>query len=218
MKRISGSAMASSPKTEPVVRSRGVSWLPAMTTTGMRAHSNAAHLAHEVRQRRPGWPRVVEDVAGVQHEIDVSGEDVGDRGREAVLDVDRALVAPRFRIGFAVGGVAKVRIREVSEAKRSLVTPETAVLRSVSALLRQGSERGLRRTIAVHAVELTARSPSRRPVEPIDGGTHLVLARRAFAHQVLQRLEETVAVVADGRCPLLGVEDALRRPCRRPSV
>jgi hypothetical protein len=32
--------MASRPKTDPVVRSRGVSWFPAMTTAGMRASSN----------------------------------------------------------------------------------------------------------------------------------------------------------------------------------
>jgi hypothetical protein len=55
----------------------------------------------------------MEDVAGVQHQIDVPDEDVRDRGREAVFDVDRALVPPRFRIGFAVGGVAKMRIRQV---------------------------------------------------------------------------------------------------------
>ena len=77
----------------------------------------AAHLAHEVRQRRPGWPGVMENVAGVQHQIDVSGEDVGNRGREAVLDVDGALVPPRFRIGFSVGGVAEMRIRQVRNAK-----------------------------------------------------------------------------------------------------
>ena len=63
---------------------------------------------------------MVEDVAGVQHEIDVSGEDVGDRGREAVFDVDRALVPPRFRIGFSVGGVAKMRIRQVRNPQRGV--------------------------------------------------------------------------------------------------
>jgi hypothetical protein len=56
---------------------------------------------------------VVEDIAGVQHEIDVAGEDVGDGGLEAVFDVDRALIPARFRISFAVGGVAEMRIRQV---------------------------------------------------------------------------------------------------------
>ena len=60
---------------------------------------------------------MVEDVAGVQHQIDVAREDVGDRGLEAVFDIDRALVPTRFRIGFAVGGVAKMRIREVGNPK-----------------------------------------------------------------------------------------------------
>ena len=59
---------------------------------------------------------MVEDIAGVQHEIDVAREDVGDSGREAVFDVDRALIPARFRIGFAVGGVAKMRIRQVGNS------------------------------------------------------------------------------------------------------
>jgi hypothetical protein len=56
---------------------------------------------------------VVEDVAGMHDQIDVAVEDVGDSGLEAVFDVDRALVPARFRIGFAVSGVAKMRIRQV---------------------------------------------------------------------------------------------------------
>jgi hypothetical protein len=55
----------------------------------------------------------MEDVAGVQHKIDVAGQDIGDGRLEAVFDVDRALIPARFRIGFAVGGVAKMRIRQV---------------------------------------------------------------------------------------------------------
>jgi hypothetical protein len=59
---------------------------------------------------------MVKRIAGVQHKIDIAGEDIGNRRREAVLDVDRALIPPRFWIGFAVGGVAKVRVREVSNS------------------------------------------------------------------------------------------------------
>ena len=59
----------------------------------------------------------MENVAGVHDEIDVLGEDVGDRGLEAVFDVDRALVPPRFRIGLPMGGVAKVRIRQMRNSE-----------------------------------------------------------------------------------------------------
>jgi hypothetical protein len=61
---------------------------------------------------------MMKNVARVQHQIDVSREDVGDRGREAIFDVDRALVPPRFGIGFSVGGVAKMRIRQVRNPQR----------------------------------------------------------------------------------------------------
>jgi hypothetical protein len=60
----------------------------------------------------------MKDVAGVQDEIDISGEDVGDGGLEAVFNVDGALVPPRFRIGLPIGGVPEVRIRKVRNAKR----------------------------------------------------------------------------------------------------
>ena len=56
---------------------------------------------------------MVENIARVHHEIDASGEDVRDRSREALFDVDRPLIPARFRIGLSVGGVAKMRIREV---------------------------------------------------------------------------------------------------------
>ena len=61
----------------------------------------------------------MKDVAGVQDEIDVSGEDVGDGGLEAVFDIDCTLVPPRFGIGLPIGGVPKVRIRQVRNAKRT---------------------------------------------------------------------------------------------------
>jgi hypothetical protein len=60
---------------------------------------------------------MVKHVAGMQHEIDVSGEDVGDCGREAVFDVDRTLVPPRYRVGFSIGRVAKMRIRQVGNSQ-----------------------------------------------------------------------------------------------------
>jgi hypothetical protein len=75
-----------------------------------------SHLAHEVGQGGPGRPRVVEDVTRVQHEIDVASENVGNGGLEAVFDVDRALISACFRVGPAVGRVAKMRIREVGDA------------------------------------------------------------------------------------------------------
>jgi len=59
----------------------------------------------------------MEDIARVQHEIDVAGEDVGDGGFEAAFDVDRALISTRFGVGFAVGGVAKMRIRQVGNSE-----------------------------------------------------------------------------------------------------
>ena len=118
MNRMSGSAMASSPKTDPVVRSRGVSWLPAMTTAGMRAHSSR-------RIWRTKWVSVDQDgrvwwktSPACSTRSTSRAEDVRDRGLEAVFDVDRALVPPRFRIGLSVSGVAKVRICEVGNAER----------------------------------------------------------------------------------------------------
>jgi hypothetical protein len=60
---------------------------------------------------------VVEDIAGVEHEIDVAGEDVGDGGLEVVFDIDRTLIPARFRVGFAIGGVAKMRIRQVRNSQ-----------------------------------------------------------------------------------------------------
>jgi hypothetical protein len=61
----------------------------------------------------------MEDVAGMQYEVDVPGEDVGDRGFEAVFDVDRALVPPRLRVDFSIGGAPKMGIRQVGNAKRA---------------------------------------------------------------------------------------------------
>jgi hypothetical protein len=59
---------------------------------------------------------MVEHVSRMQYKIDVAGEDVGHRSREAVLGVDRTLIPSRFGIGLAVGGVTQVRVREVRNA------------------------------------------------------------------------------------------------------
>ncbi len=60
---------------------------------------------------------MVEHVPRMQHEIDVAGEDVGDGGFEAAFDVDRALISTRLRVGFAVGGVTEMCIRQVGNSE-----------------------------------------------------------------------------------------------------
>ena len=102
----------------------------------------APHLAHEMGQRRPGRPGVVEDVAGVQDEVDVPAEDVGDRRLEAALEVDRPLIAAGVGIDLAVGRVAEVGVGDMGDAQRSGHTRERC-LASNSCAFRQGSARWL---------------------------------------------------------------------------
>ena len=79
---------------------------------------------------------------------------------------------------------------------RTWVTAESAPWQSTSS-----APPGIGPRIAiaspVHLIELTDDLRHQFPAQPVDGRPHLVLARRALAHQILQRLEQPIAVVAD---------------------
>src|SRR3954447_17380122 len=101
---------------------------------------HAAHLTHEVGQRRPRGPGVVKHVSGVQNEVDVLAENVSDGRLEAALEVDSSLITAAFRIDLAVGGVTEVGIGDMSEAKWSGHTRDRCLAIS-SCAFRHGSAR-----------------------------------------------------------------------------
>jgi hypothetical protein len=55
----------------------------------------------------------MEDVAGMEQEIDLAREDVRDRRFERALDVDRALIASGFGIGLAVGVIPEMGVGQM---------------------------------------------------------------------------------------------------------
>ena len=84
----------------------------------------------------------MKDVAGMEDEVDVTREDVGNGRLEAALQVYGPLIAAALRIDLAVGGVAEVSIGDMREAKWSGHTRDRCLAMS-SCAFRHGSARGL---------------------------------------------------------------------------